>query len=83
MAVHELKTWPEYFEAIRTGAKRFEIRRDDRGFAVGDELILRLFDPIEQRAQLIHMRRTVTYLLAGGQFGIEPGFVALGLSDPE
>jgi len=42
---HELKTWPEFFEATRRGQKKFELRRDDRpeGFQVGDELLLREF----------------------------------------
>lgn len=42
---HELKTWPEYFEAIKRGAKTFEIRKNDRNFAVGDVLLLRKYCP--------------------------------------
>ncbi len=39
---HELKCWPEFFEATLQGIKRFELRRDDRGgFQVGDELLLK------------------------------------------
>ena len=45
MATHELKCWPNAFEAIRDGRKRFEWRRDDRGFEVGDVLVLKLYDP--------------------------------------
>jgi hypothetical protein len=47
MTTHELKTWPEYFEAIIRGDKSHEIRKDDRGFAVGDVLHLREWDPTE------------------------------------
>ena len=39
--VHELKTWPRPFEAVWQGAKRAEMRRDDRGFEAGDLLVLR------------------------------------------
>jgi hypothetical protein len=42
---HKLKSWPESFNAIRSGAKAHELRRNDRGFQVGDALILREYDP--------------------------------------
>ena len=42
---HELKCWPAYFSAILAGTKTFEIRTNDRGFQVGDELLLKEWDP--------------------------------------
>lgn len=45
MSVHRLKCWPESFAAVLDGTKSFEWRRDDRGFDVGDELLLAEFDP--------------------------------------
>ena len=38
---HELKTDPEVFDQVMDGEKTFEIRKDDRGFNVGDDLLLR------------------------------------------
>lgn len=38
---HELKILPEYFEAVASGCKQFEIRKNDRDYKVGDQLILR------------------------------------------
>ena len=43
--IHELKIHPIQFEAVMTGKKHHEFRRDDRGFKVGDHLILREFMP--------------------------------------
>ena len=43
--VHDLKTWPRHFQAIWDGRKSFEMRRNDRGYKVGDTLILREWEP--------------------------------------
>lgn len=43
---HELKCWPIYFSLLISGAKSFEVRRDDRGFEIGDTLRLREWDTI-------------------------------------
>lgn len=45
MPTHTLKTWPPHFTAIWDGIKRAELRRDDRGYAVGDVLRLHEWDP--------------------------------------
>jgi hypothetical protein len=42
---HELKTWTEFFQAVKSGAKTFEIRENDRDYKVGDVLWLREFLP--------------------------------------
>ncbi len=38
--VHQLKIAPAYFNAVVTGEKRAELRKDDRGYKVGDVLCL-------------------------------------------
>jgi len=45
---HKLKSWPPAFTAALKGAKRFEMRKDDRdpGFASGDLVELCEFDPV-------------------------------------
>jgi hypothetical protein len=45
MQLHTLKTWPDQFTAVADGSKTFEVRYDDRGFAVGDLLRLAEWDP--------------------------------------
>lgn len=44
---HELKCWPEYFQAIKAGDKRFELRKDDREpkYEVGHTLVLEEWTP--------------------------------------
>lgn len=44
---HEMKCWPEFFQPMLRGLKRFDLRRDDRpeGFQVGDELLEQEWDP--------------------------------------
>lgn len=91
MKTHELKCWPEFFHPLTTGAKRFEYRRDDRGFEVGDVLYLREFVPgtvpiidgklttIEPRYTGATARRLVTYILRAPKAGVPDGFVVMSL----
>ncbi|VVB60220.1 Uncharacterised protein [uncultured archaeon] len=39
------KIWPEYFDAIQKGEKKFELRLADFDLKAGDMLILEEFDP--------------------------------------
>lgn len=92
---HELKTWPEPFAALKDGSKRFELRRDDRGYAVGDLLVLREWDPaLEWPASerplakggyvsgSEPLRFRVTYVLHGGRFGLPPEICVMSI-EPE
>lgn len=77
---HELKVLPAYFHPLSSGEKPFEVRRDDRGFQKGDVLWLREWEPklggrYTRNAEFVR----VTWILTGGQFGIEPGFVVMGV----
>ncbi len=42
--IHELKILPKYFNAVISGEKTFEIRKNDRPFHKGDLLALNEFD---------------------------------------
>ncbi len=86
MAEHELKTWPELFEAVKEGRKNFDVRKNDRGFQTGDILIFKKWNPAiifqdhvvgyDQHEPPLRMR--VKYILSG--FGIENGYVVMGLA---
>jgi hypothetical protein len=78
---HELKTLPAYWDAVKRGEKTFEVRRDDRGFQKGD--VLELVRTELQWSDIARstLRCEITYILTGGQFGIEPGYVVMGLKE--
>ena len=82
MRIHELKIWPEFYAAIKGGNKTYEIRRDDRGFMVGDKLKLHEFDPSKKPPFQYTDRiliRFVIYKTPGGKFGLDPDYCVLGL----
>lgn len=86
---HELKCLPCYFWAIDCGDKPFDVRRDDRGFQKGDIVVFKEHDPNKDYARHgwrdgysgNEIEREISYILTGGQWGIEPGYVVLGLKD--
>lgn len=43
--VHAVKSWVHFFQAIKRGDKTHDLRKDDRGYAVGDQLLLQEYDP--------------------------------------
>lgn len=79
MRVHDLKVWPAPFRALRRGEKRHEVRRDDRGFAVGDALHLREWQPRRRRYTGRVVERIVTHKTAGGRWGLPRGLCVLSV----
>ena len=57
---HELKTWPESFGAIFYGYKRFEVRKNDRDYKVGDVLILKEYIPETKEYSGVEIQAYVT-----------------------
>lgn len=77
--IHELKIWPEHFDAVAKDKKKFEVRKNDRDFKVGDTLILWEWNPESKSYTGWKISRKITYILEGGQFGIEKGFVVMSI----
>jgi hypothetical protein len=76
--MHELKIWPEHFQAIIEGRKRFEIRSvEDRSYDDGDTLELQEWFPDEERYTNRRILAKVTLVHAG--IGMQKGYVALGI----
>jgi len=77
---HNLKIEARWLSLIRAGSKRAEIRRADRSFSAGDELLLYLPDMSE--AELV----TVTHVLRLAEVPGIPedlDFVSLSIQDVE
>lgn len=78
---HILKTWPEPFKALWSEAKTYEIRHNDRGYAIGDYLVLREYDQsngaYSGRAMLVR----VTYMTSGGEWGVPSDFCVMAISE--
>jgi len=87
MALHELKTDSEVFWAVKEGKKNFEIRLDDRGFQVGDRLLLRETENTgaEMRSGVplkytgFELQVDVTYILRGPVYGLMSGWVIMSI----
>ncbi|ARC72539.1 MULTISPECIES: ASCH/PUA domain-containing protein [Bacillus] len=62
MQRHKLKILPEYFDYVCTGEKSFEIRKNDRGFKVGDLLELHEYIPEKDEFTGRVVVREVTYM---------------------
>ncbi len=74
---HELKILPEYFDALISGRKKFELRKNDRGFCVGDILVLREWDGKNYSGR--NARCNVDYILEKFS-GLDPDYVIMSIS---
>jgi len=72
---HELKIIPQYYNDILHGNKRFEVRKNDRDFQVGDILTLQEYSEGKYTGGYIDVK--VTYILNDPQFCKE-GYIVMG-----
>ncbi|MDM3979211.1 DUF3850 domain-containing protein [Enterococcus faecalis] len=72
--IHELKILPEYFEAVVSGNKRFEIRKNDRNYKKGDILRLNEYQDGQYTGD-VHVAE-ITYITDYAQ---QEGYVVLGI----
>lgn len=77
----ELKIWPEHFAAVTNPdilrRKTVEVRKDDRGYRVGDVLILREWDPGSDSYTGRQVEVLVTHILRG--WGLREDWAALSI----
>ena len=77
MARHELKIMPKYFQAVWDDVKRFEIRKNDRDYQVGDILVLKEWDGKAFTGSAIAV--VVTYIYDGNIGGLQDNYCILSI----
>ncbi len=84
---HKLKTDSEVYRAVESGFKTFEIRKDDRGYQVGDILTLcetkytgeemKTGKPLEYTGYCCNVG--VSHILRGPIYGLIDGWVIMSI----
>ena len=74
---HILKTQQPYFDQLKKGNKRFEIRKNDRDFRVGDRLHLQEYDAeMGYSGQFLDFK--ISFILYDERF-MQKGYVCMSL----
>ena len=71
MAILKKKIWPEYFEAVASGKKKYELRLNDFEVNEGDMLVLEEWNPETKEYTGRTIEKKVTYV---GKFKIDQLF---------
>lgn len=85
MTTHRLKVFAKYADAIMSGAKTFEIRKNDRGYEVGDKIVFNVVTNegyavgAAARHPLNGATYRIDYILEGFE-GLAQKYVALAIS---
>lgn len=83
MKIHELKIQLPYFEAVYSGLKTFEFRKDDRGFEVGDLIRFRVLGKTilgADNSVLSDVLFKIKYILRDiPDLGLPQGYCVLGI----
>ena len=80
--MHEIKLKQDFVEAVSSGRKSFEVRKNDRGYQTGD---LIRFIPLDEDGDpnydspLYSKLFRITYLLSG--WGIEKDYVVFSIEE--
>jgi uncharacterized protein YqfB (UPF0267 family) len=76
--LHELKILPAYFNQVSAGYKTFEIRKNDRNFMVGDNVLLREFEDGQYTG--CKKIKKITYVLTSEEFeGLKDGYCVFSI----
>lgn len=78
MKIIRKKILPEYFEAVKSRKKSFELREDDDNAQAGDLLVLLEFEPYKGYSGR-EVRRHIKYVLRNcPEYGLKNGYCIIG-----
>lgn len=76
---HEVKCWSKPFAAVKSGAKPWELRINDRDYRTGDTLIQREWSPDAKGYTGEQTAHRIGWMLHGPAFGLPDGYVIMTL----
>lgn len=76
---HFLKTIQPHFQAVASGGKRVEIRKNDRSYEIGDVLVLCEYDLQSNAFSGFEIEAKVTHVLRNYDEAVKPGYIALSI----
>lgn len=83
---HIVKSWSMFYNDILTGERTSDIRKNDRRYAVGDFLVLREFDPVnneytgrEQLVEITYMQQNKSNPCAISNDALKDGYAVLSI----
>lgn len=83
MTEHRVKTWPTFFSDVVSGKKKFELRVDDRGYAVGDYFVHEEWSPMSKEYSGQVFNQKIVYIVrwedVPSSWGLKEGWCILGL----
>lgn len=68
---HKLKIETQYFQAIESGLKKFELRKNDRDFQPYDMVYLEEVVNGIHTGRTIHPPLEINYVFNGGEYGLD------------
>jgi hypothetical protein len=79
--LHALKTIQPYFSEVKSGKKNFELRKFDRPYKVGDDVVLQEWDNDKQEYTGEEVHFGIIYILKDvPKYGLKDGYCILGIS---
>lgn len=78
MNIHNLKIKEQFAREYFSGVKRWELRKNDRNFKIGDSIIFEVIN--EAGEKILEYNRRILYVFDKIEYGLQPGYVILTIS---